>query len=77
MSVSCWPDYHHNLASARLAAANILRVTHGLDVTENNDEFISHVDEAVRITARAGMPGAYTVNVIPARECCSRGVSYT
>jgi len=50
----------------RLTAAAILRVTHGLEIRENNDPFIQLADDGVRSFAAAAIPGSFFVDWIPA-----------
>ncbi|KZW01755.1 cytochrome P450 [Exidia glandulosa HHB12029] len=52
----------------RWAAASILPISHGIDVTvdKTGDNWIELADEAMRTIATAGLPGAWAVDWIPA-----------
>ncbi|KAF8152982.1 cytochrome P450 [Crassisporium funariophilum] len=48
------------------AGAIILRISHGYEVKENDDPFVSIADEAVEQFSLTTAPGGFLVNVIPA-----------
>lgn len=44
-----------------------MEMTYGLNITSNEDQFLRAAVEAIGATARAMVPGAFLVDVIPMR----------
>lgn len=57
-----WPNF-----TVRHVGSTIIDVVYGID-SERKDYFISLADEAVRLFGQAAVPGAFLVDLIPARE---------
>lgn len=51
----------------RTAGAIILRISHGYEVKEKNDPFVTLADEATVQFSLSTAPG-FLVNIVPARE---------
>ncbi|KAF7301611.1 hypothetical protein MIND_00726600 [Mycena indigotica] len=50
----------------RTAGANILRISHGYEVKENNDPFVQLAEQATEQFSLATAPGAFMVDILPA-----------
>ena len=53
---------------SRTAGAIILRISHGYEVKETTDPFVTLADEATEQFSRSTAPGGFLVNLIPARQ---------
>ena len=58
--------YRYHYLSA--AGASILKVTYGYTVQEEKDPFIELAEKVMAVFSRLVTPGAYLVDLIPARE---------
>ncbi|EJD46841.1 putative CyP450 monooxygenase [Auricularia subglabra TFB-10046 SS5] len=57
-------DYRHHVR--RLTTANVLWIAYGIEVAAENDPWVTIVEEGVDSFGRAGTPGGYLVDWIPA-----------
>ena len=55
------------MSVASAVAALVMEMTYGLNITNNEDKFLRAALEAVEITTRAMVPGAFLVDTIPIR----------
>ena len=52
----------------RTAGAIILRISHGYEVKEKDDPFVTLADEATVQFSLSTAPGGFLVNLVPARK---------
>lgn len=59
------------LIAIRNAAAVIMKIAFGYQVTEDNDHFVALAEESMRVGSLAGAPGKWLVDSLPIRESMS------
>lgn len=51
-----------------MTGAIILRISHGYEVKENDDPFVTNADIATEQFGLSTAPGGFLVNLVPARK---------
>ena len=61
------PEFLSAPSVASAVGALVLEMTYGLNITNNEDQFLRASVEATEIAARVLIPGAFLVDIIPMR----------
>jgi len=51
-----------------MAGSTILDISYGLDIGTSDDPYIKRAEECLQIIDKAGNPGAFFVDIVPACE---------
>jgi len=50
-----------------MAGSTILDIAYGLDIRTSDDPYLKRAEECLQILDKAGNPGAFFVDIVPAR----------
>jgi hypothetical protein len=51
-----------------MAGSTILDIAYGLDIRTSDDPYLKRAEECLQIIDKAGNPGSFLVDIIPARK---------
>ena len=64
--------------SSRVFTATIMKVVYGIELRDADHRYVKVAEDAMHAIAVAGVPGAFLVDILPAREfACHRFLLYS